>query len=269
VIACRRRRRRALQGAVVGLTVLLAPTAAPVGAEPWMAAAEQVHEIKQGDTLSGIAKRYGVTVAALVVANRLPSAEGILRIGHRLVIPRSPLTVQVTPGAALAGPPRRLAPPRPPANLVLTLPDFGDLPPIFAWPAEGHVTSTFGRRRIGWHRGVDIKAELGAPVAASAPGLVVASGLERRYGRVVKIEHVNGFVTVYAHNDRNVVDVGDRVLSGQTIALIGRTGRATAHHVHFEIRHEGVAYNPLYLLPPPPRAAVVDESGASERDDDE
>jgi murein DD-endopeptidase MepM/ murein hydrolase activator NlpD len=98
---------------------------------------------------------------------------------------------------------------------------------------------------------------------------VVASGLERRYGRVVKIEHVNGFMTVYAHNDRNVVDVGDRVLSGQTIALVGRTGRATAHHVHFEIRHEGVAYNPLYLLPLPPRAAGEDESGAGEHDDDE
>jgi murein DD-endopeptidase MepM/ murein hydrolase activator NlpD len=259
-------RRRVLQGAVVGLTVLLAHPGGPA-AEPRVPAAEQVHELERGDTLSGLAKRYGVTVAALVAANRLPNDAVILRIGRRLIIPRSPLAVQVAPGAHAPPPPRRPAPPPPPANLVLSLPDFGDLLPLFGWPTEGHVTSAFGRRRSGWHRGVDIKATLGAPVLASAPGMVIASGVERRYGRVVKIEHINGFLTVYAHNDRNLVTVGDRVLSGQTIAVIGRTGRATTYHVHFEIRREGVAYNPLYLLPLPPRAAVVDESGPSEHDD--
>jgi murein DD-endopeptidase MepM/ murein hydrolase activator NlpD len=149
----------------------------------------------------------------------------------------------------------------------LSLPDFGDLLPLFLWPAEGRVSSTFGRRSSGWHRGVDIKAERGAPIMASAPGVVTASGVEPRYGRVVKIEHPNRFVTVYAHNDRNLVQVGDRVLTGQTIAVMGRTGRATAEHVHFEIRHAGLAYNPLYMLPLPPRVAVVEETDADDHDE--
>jgi murein DD-endopeptidase MepM/ murein hydrolase activator NlpD len=73
-------------------------------------------------------------------------------------------------------------------------------------------------------------------------------------------------MTVYAHNDQNSVDVGDRVGPGQTIGLVGRTGRATAHHLHFEIRHGGLVYNPLYMLPLPPRV-VVDESLDEEPDE--
>jgi murein DD-endopeptidase MepM/ murein hydrolase activator NlpD len=132
---------------------------------------------------------------------------------------------------------------------------------------DGPVSSTFGRRRLGWHRGIDIQADLGMPVLAAAPGLVIASGYEMRYGRVVKIEHANGFVTVYAHNAENFVEVGDRIGGGQRIAAIGRTGRATAHHLHFEIRQAGLAYNPLYLLPLPPRIGVVDDSEDEEQEE--
>ena len=64
--------------------------------------------------------------------------------------------------------------------------------------------------------------------------------MEPRYGRVVKIEHDDGFLTVYAHNEENLVEVGMRVAAGDPIATLGRTGRATAHHVHFEIRRNGV-----------------------------
>jgi len=122
------------------------------------------------------------------------------------------------------------------------------------------VISTFGQRRSGWHGGIDIKAPLGTPVQAAAAGVVVASGTEARYGLVVKIEHKHGFVTVYAHNDVNLVEVGDRVDAGDLIALVGMTGRATTYHVHFEVRRDGLAYNPLYLLPLPPRIAQVDET---------
>src|SRR5262249_40164527 len=125
---------------------------------------------------------------------------------------------------------------RPPITLTLALPDLTDLTPIFAWPVEGPITSPFGRRRSGWHRGIDIKADRGVPSVASSAGVVVASGYESRYGRVVKIEHPLGFVSVYAHNDENMVEIGDRVFAGQRIAVVGRTGRATAHHLHFEIR---------------------------------
>jgi lipoprotein NlpD len=254
------RHRRALGGAVVGLTaVLLAHAATQAPSQPGPPA--RVHEVKPGDTLSAIAQTYGVSVAAIVAANRLPGDEVTLRIGQRLTIPPS---VPAMAGARL---PARRSPPRPPVTLVLAVPDFGDLQPLFAWPVDGAVSSTFGRRRSGWHRGVDIKADHGAPVLAAAPGLVIASGLERRYGRVVKIEHAHGFVTVYAHNDHNLVEVGEHVSAGQTIAVIGRSGRATAHHLHFEIRHGGLAYNPLYLLPLPPRVVLIDESEMVEHEE--
>jgi murein DD-endopeptidase MepM/ murein hydrolase activator NlpD len=242
--------------------LLMIYAAVPAGAEP-RTPMEQMHAVTWGDTLYGIGRLYGVTVTALVLANRLSDETAIIRAGQRLVIPRSSAAVPSAPRAAPPSPP----PLRPPLNLVLSLPDFGDLPPLFLWPAEGRVSSTFGRRSSGWHRGVDIKAERGAPIMASAPGVVTASGVEPRYGRVVKIEHPNRFVTVYAHNDRNLVQIGDRVLSGQTIAVMGRTGRATADHVHFEIRHAGLAYNPLYMLPLPPRVAVVEETDADDHDE--
>jgi murein DD-endopeptidase MepM/ murein hydrolase activator NlpD len=158
----------------------------------------------------------------------------------------------------------------PPSTLVLGLPNFTDLVPLFAWPVDGQVSSPFGRRRMGWHRGVDIKADLGTPVSAAASGIVLVSGFEGQYGRVVKIEHPHGFVTVYAHNDENRVEAGDRVMMGQIIAAVGRTGHATTYHLHFEIRHGGLSYNPLYMLPLPPRVTHVedgDEEESEEADD--
>jgi len=147
-----------------------------------------------------------------------------------------------------------------PRGLEMAVPDFIQGAPAFAWPVEGPVTSTFGRRRQAWHRGIDIKAERGAVVFAAAAGLVVVSDVEPRYGRVVKIEHDDGFVTVYAHNEENLVQPGMRVALGDPIAIIGRTGRATAEHLHFEIRRNGSVYNPLYLLPLPARVGQVEES---------
>jgi murein DD-endopeptidase MepM/ murein hydrolase activator NlpD len=96
---------------------------------------------------------------------------------------------------------------------------------------------------------------------------VAISGYETRYGRVIKIEHINGFMTVYAHNDQNLVEVGSRVAPGQLIAVVGRTGRATSHHVHFEIRQAGLAYNPLYMLPLPPRATLLEETDEEDHED--
>lgn len=245
--------RQALHGAVA-MTVLLthAASATPSTVKPPPARQPaRVHEVESGENLTWIARRYGVTVAALVTANRLPHDQVVIRIGQRLVIPTPALGAERSPAPPVAEPWR-------PRNLVLAVPDFADRLPLFVWPAEGHITSTFGRRRSGWHRGVDIKGDLRGPVFASAGGVVVASGLEHQYGRVVKIEHVNSFLTVYAHNDRNLVTVGQRVLPGQTIARIGRTGRATAHHLHFEIRQRGLAYNPLYFMPLTPRIAILE-----------
>jgi murein DD-endopeptidase MepM/ murein hydrolase activator NlpD len=246
----------------------------------------RTHVVARGDTLGGIAARYGVSVAALVTANRLANDRALLRLGQRLVVPApasprpsAPSTARRPepagePAAALAPPPkggkrvaavpRETAPGRPPTRgprgLELAVPDFVEASPAFVWPVEGAISSTFGRRRSGWHRGIDIKADQGAVVFAAAAGVVVTSAVEPRYGRVVKIEHDDGYVTVYAHNEENLVQAGMRVAPGDPIATIGRTGRATAHHLHFEIRRNGAVYNPLYLLPIPPRVGQVEES---------
>ena len=215
-------------------------------------------------------------MAALVAANRLASERVVLRIGQRLVLPTSgppraataarTLPATTPPGARASVVTRAPSPPRPPVmtrgprGLELAVPDFLDASPLFTWPVEGPVTSTFGRRRSAWHRGIDIKAERGAVIFAAAAGVVVTSGVEPRYGRVVKIEHDRGFVTVYAHNEENLVQAGMQVSPGDPIATIGKTGRATAYHLHFEIRRNGAVYNPLYLLPLPPRVGQVEES---------
>jgi murein DD-endopeptidase MepM/ murein hydrolase activator NlpD len=96
---------------------------------------------------------------------------------------------------------------------------------------------------------MDIKAEAGTPILAAAPGVVISSGQERSYGRIIRIEHESGFVTVYAHNLENLVEVGDRVSGGTIIGTVGRSGRASAPHLHFEVRYQDIVYNPLHLLP--------------------
>jgi murein DD-endopeptidase MepM/ murein hydrolase activator NlpD len=245
---------------------MLLPVSALGGASPSPLGAERIHEVRAGETLSGIAKLYSVTVAALVDVNKLAGATVTLRIGQRLKIPA--VVARTSAQARAAARPGRVVL-RPPSNLTLALPDSIEQIPLFAWPVEGPISSPFGRRRSGWHRGIDIKADLGVPVVASAAGVVVGSGYERRYGRVIKIEHAHGFITVYAHNDENMVEIGDRVFAGQRIAVVGRTGRATAHHLHFEIRQAGLAYNPLYMLPLPRRVALVEETDEEAADHDE
>jgi murein DD-endopeptidase MepM/ murein hydrolase activator NlpD len=219
-----------------------------------------VHEVQRGETLGTIARQYRVTVTSIVMANRLRGPRARLHVGQLVKIPRPRGTPALDVRRAPAIEPL-------PASLVLGVPDFED-PPSFQWPIAGAVTSTFGRRSRSWHRGIDIAAEPGAPIVAAAAGLVIASGFEARYGQMVKIEHDGGFVTVYAHNERNLVEVGQVVAAGQPVALAGRTGRATAEHVHFEIRHEGRVYNPLYLLPPPPRFVHVELTSAVSDDDE-
>ncbi len=259
--------------ATLGVLVALGP--ALVRAEPAAGprTPPRLYEVKPGDTLTSLAKRYGVGVATLVKLNKLPSVNAQLKVGQHLVIPASdapPPTAHRTgpthPGASAPTRTAAATSSQPPTRLALALPDFDSDALLLSWPAEGPVVSAFGHRRSGWHGGIDIKAPLGTPVQAAAAGIVVTSGVEARYGFVVKIEHKAGFTTVYAHNDVNLVEVGDRVDAGDLIALVGNTGRATTYHVHFEVRRDGLAYNPLYLLPMPPRIAQIDETAQRPHD---
>lgn len=120
--------------------------------------------------------------------------------------------------------------------------------------ASGYITSGFGRRAdpfgrgAAWHKGVDFDARTGDPVLAVADGVVSYSGVRSGYGKVVEIDHGNGFVTRYAHNSRNVVQVGDLVRVGHEIAKAGSTGRSTGAHVHFEVWENGRVVNPHKFL---------------------
>ncbi len=116
---------------------------------------------------------------------------------------------------------------------------------------DGFISSYFGERtdpftgRQEFHKGVDFAGVEGAPVIAVAAGVVTWAGARDGYGTLVEINHGNGFVTRYAHNERVLVKVGETVTRGQTIALMGSTGRSTGPHVHFEVLRNGRQVNPL------------------------
>ena len=114
----------------------------------------------------------------------------------------------------------------------------------------GYVSSPFGRRvnpvtgRSSLHKGVDFAAPRGSDVVAVAAGVVTWSGRRPAYGNTVEITHADGYVSRYAHNQRNTVHVGELVQPGQVIAKVGSTGRSTGNHVHFEVFKNGKLVNP-------------------------
>ena len=116
---------------------------------------------------------------------------------------------------------------------------------------SGWMSSHFGRRtdpftgKSAWHRGVDFAGRAGTEIVAVADGVVTYSGERSGYGNMVEINHGNGYVTRYAHNVDNLVAVGDAVEQGQSIALMGSTGRATGPNLHFEVRHLGRPVDPV------------------------
>lgn len=118
----------------------------------------------------------------------------------------------------------------------------------YGWPVDGVITSRFGWRSRGWHSGLDIAADLGTTIFAANEGTVIETNNESGYGLVVRIDHGDGMVTVYAHCGEFYVEVGDTVDRNTPIAAIGMTGTTTGPHVHFEIRVDGQAVNPLDYL---------------------
>ena len=122
------------------------------------------------------------------------------------------------------------------------------------WPVKGWLTSSFGMRRDPFngrrkmHEGLDIAARTGTSVTATADGIVSSVKTEPGYGKVVILDHGYGYRTIYGHNSRYYVKVGQRVRRGERIAAVGNTGRSTGSHVHYEIRLNGVPVNPRKYL---------------------
>jgi len=115
---------------------------------------------------------------------------------------------------------------------------------------KGWLSSRFGKRidpktgKKTFHRGYDYAGKVGDDVIAVASGIVTRAERQNGFGNMIEIKHVEGYSTLYAHNKKNLVAVGDVVKKGQQIAMLGSTGRSTGPHVHFEVRKDGKYVNP-------------------------
>jgi murein DD-endopeptidase MepM/ murein hydrolase activator NlpD len=182
--------------------------------------------VRQGDTLSTIARRFDVTLADVAASNGISSPYR-LSVGQSLEIP-GVQTAKAVPDAAP--------------------------PPLtgkgFLWPVSGKVVGGFGVTGNGQHRnGINIAARKGAPVVAAEDGIVVyaSDGIDG-YGRMVLVRHAEGYITTYAHNAALLVEVGDVVRRGQVIARVGDTGDVSTSQLHFELRRGTKPINPEAVL---------------------
>jgi len=234
--------RRAGVVAVLGLVLggMLIVAGCSSSKSPQIAGRTQgTYTIRRGDTLHHIAQRYGVSVSSLMSANGITSARD-LRVGQVLTIPG------YTSYGAL--------------NTYNYGADYSSEHPtrIFAWPVDhGEISSGFGIRNGTMHDGVDIAAPIGTAVHAAESGNVIYAGRLRGYGNVIIVRHDDHYVTVYGHNSANLVREGDSVSRGQMIGNIGDSGRTTGANLHFEVRRDNTARNPLAYLPRPDQTAGI------------
>lgn len=213
--------------------------AAPIAAVA-PAPRESAHVVRAGETLYSISRATGASVEVIAEANSI-GAPYALRVGQSLRIPGQGAVASASAPEA----------------------DVGDLarqvsygaPPVrqgsfFDWPVQGRMIGSYGLSEAGKQNdGVNIAAPIGTPVRAAADGEVVYRGSELNgYGNLLLIRHEDGFVTAYAHNDAMLVKKGDRVRKGQVIAKVGQTGSASEPQLHFEIRQNLKAVDPVALI---------------------
>jgi murein DD-endopeptidase MepM/ murein hydrolase activator NlpD len=197
------------------------------------------HTVELGETVYHIAHEYGVSTDTLMTANGLTDPRD-LRVGQVLLIPGADIDDTSMPPAAAS---------------AFGVPDPWSVPRAdrqFAWPVTaGVVSSPFGMRNGAMHDGVDIAAPAGTPIYAVDNGTVIFVDRLHGYGNVVIVRHSGGYVTIYGHNQRNLVNDGESVVRGQQIAEMGASGRASGSNLHFEVRFNNQAENPMAYLPQP------------------
>ena len=229
------------------------------------------HVVKKGENLYRIGKAYGIDHVTLTRINRVADAREV-RIGRRLFIPGATrrLPVQIitpikaapktsgrtkrtarTKAATGKNSRTRAAPTGTPRakTRVTRRPPAKPRKQGFAWPVKGKITARFDSRHDSLNDGIDIAAASGTPVRATLAGQVIYSDHLRGYGNLIIVRHRGGFASVYAHNRKNYVRQGQKVSRRQVIAEVGATGRVTTPLLHFEIRRNNVARNPLSYLP--------------------
>ena len=196
------------------------------------------HVVRPGENLFRIGRAYDVNHETLARLNgvRDPSQ---LRAGQRILIP----------GATRQLPVDIITPAEPPTEAP-SLPEPAE-PGVegFLSPVSGTINSGFGPRGATFHDGVDISAPEGTPIRAIEKGEVIYSDQLKGYGKIVIVRHADGIVSVYAHNEANLVREGQKVSRGEVVATVGSTGRVTGPHLHFEIRKNNTAQDPARYFP--------------------
>lgn len=186
-----------------------------------------IHVVAPGETISELAERYQVSVEALIDANLDINANS-LEVGECLRIPANDeewleqSSIEPSRGISQRN--------------------------TLSWPITGKITCPFGSRKTGYHHGIDIAGNMGTPVHAAAAGTVSAAGYTSVYGRYVIIDHPDGKQTLYAHAQKLYVKKGDRVNRGEVISLVGISGVTTGPHLHFEVRVNKKASDPMNYL---------------------
>jgi len=202
------------------------------------------HTVKDGETGLSIALEYGVAWSAIAAANGIDSRTPI-KPGQKLAIPT---VAKAAPALSATATPS----PAPSPGPTSTLPPDTAKAPAFAWPYKGDVSREFVARggRKSNHDGIDITGKQGAAVRAAAAGKVIFAGQgPREYGLTVIIYHSGRWTTTYAFLDKVTVKEGERVKAGERVGKLGQTGLAREPSLHFEIRRNRVALDPVKYLP--------------------
>ncbi len=239
------------------------------------------HQVKQGETLTGIAQKYNVSMKSIAQANKFKNNDyDSLQIGQKLTIPG--VTKTANAGGSIEGTvytveqgdslysiakrynvedwrqlqktnaitnPKHLKPGQ--QILIPSEVTIGFLKPL---KVPLVVTSHYGyrhhpiTRRYRLHEGIDFRASIGTRVYASKTGIVTYAARKSGYGKIVIIQHNDNYSTSYGHLSRIRVSKGDVVRQGQVIGLSGNTGFSTGPHLHFEVRYKGRSENPARHL---------------------